>query len=306
MRGKKLFAVLAGIIITLSSAVSAYAGEVSVGSLKYSDTNVYINNYPIPSYEFEGETYICLEHLEGYGFNLIWDEDNNSKCIVRGNGNYITSVPTFKSREDQVGQEYKKLYKCSVKAYLGNYEKEIQCYKIIEGYLFIKASELAYFGKVEEATQDGTYKIWIDGLETRDSLYPLRPDPYPVEYRKNIIPSDIASWNISNGNSYITTVISFNEGQNKITVVPSGSIEISVIDINGNVIGGKTEHFSIDDYSIYPYFYNYVDNARAISFGIEHSSLKPAPYGKAVVKCKVNAGDNVYEFERNIEGLPSA
>ena len=88
--------------------------------------------------------------------------------------------------------------------------------------------------------------------------------------------------------------------------MPSGSIEISVIDINGNVIGGKTEHFSIDDYSIYPYFYNYVDNARAISFGIEHSSLKPAPYGKAVVKCKVNAGDNVYEFERNIEGLPSA
>ena len=66
MRIKRMLSFILSFIMVISFGVTAYAEDIYAGSLKYSNIATYINHFPIPSYNFNGETYICLETLGPY------------------------------------------------------------------------------------------------------------------------------------------------------------------------------------------------------------------------------------------------
>ena len=60
------------LFVVLILTLSLFAGCESGGDGKVTNSNVVacINNYPIPSYDIEGELYVSTDDLSHYGFNV--------------------------------------------------------------------------------------------------------------------------------------------------------------------------------------------------------------------------------------------
>jgi len=53
-----------------------------MGEVQYSDIVAYINEYPVKSYNIDGNTWICVEDLADYGFDVEWDAE--MKTLIFG------------------------------------------------------------------------------------------------------------------------------------------------------------------------------------------------------------------------------
>ena len=167
-------AVLVIMFVAFSVTVSAY--EIKGEALK-SDIVMYINNYPIPSYNYNGYTFIAVEDLAGYGFNIKWNEYYKTLCIIRNDSNEIDFLPTFLPMSCQIGEKEFDMHTTNVRTFIGNYGYEIECYGGIPGYTFINVENLAVFGELQYVPELRHMKLWIrDGLECYDVPFPVRQD----------------------------------------------------------------------------------------------------------------------------------
>ena len=302
MRIKRMLSFILSFIMVISFGVTAYAEDIYAGSLKYSNIATYINHFPIPSYNFNGETYICLETLGTYGFDLIWNDNDKTKCAVRNGETEITPCQTFMPRSDQVGKEYQKIYECDVKVYMGDHDKLLKWYKDMDGYLYINANELSYFGKVDWAPEVNAVKVWIgDGLKMDESMFPLKPDPYPIKYYDYLEYDDKISWNAYSAGGEVIFIMAFVDGAGEGYIICPGSVYFTVYDSAGNIIGTHSEYFTPDDYSVYQYFLGLTDNKLSTYFWLD--GLGKMPDGKAYVRADVTAGGYTFTAESSVEAI---
>lgn len=71
---KKIMLISMCIIIFSSIVYATRIGDV-VGKYFYTDIEAYINGEFIDSWNIGGETFICIEDLDKYGFNIQWNEE---------------------------------------------------------------------------------------------------------------------------------------------------------------------------------------------------------------------------------------
>lgn len=85
---KKLIALFCTLVMTLCfitiSANAAKVGDV-IGYAQPTNIVATINGYQLESYNVDGYTYICVEDLRYYGFNVSYDNDSRSLYVNRDN-----------------------------------------------------------------------------------------------------------------------------------------------------------------------------------------------------------------------------
>ncbi len=157
-------------IFSMQVTIFAKAGDY-VGTCKYSDVVTLINNYPIPSYNMNGYTFVAVEDLANYGFYIHWDGNSQTLCIMRYNTKQVNPIQTYRDNPLDVGKKRFDMVKTDVRLYIGWYGYEIECLGGIPGKTLVNVDNLAAFGLVEWHPNEKAVKIWIDGLH-------IQPAPY--------------------------------------------------------------------------------------------------------------------------------
>ena len=134
-----------------------------MGDVLYTDIVAYIDDYAIRSYNIAGNTYIVVEDLAAYGFDVQWIAEGSGKLVV---GTTRTAVPsgyttTYVPEKNThpggtVAMQY--LY-TNITAWLG--ERQVTGYNI-GGYTCIGMDDLA--------DVFATKSVW-DGAEGALRLY---------------------------------------------------------------------------------------------------------------------------------------
>ena len=304
MKAKKLISLFLCTVMVLASCVFTYAAE-PVGSLNITKTVTYINHYPIPSYEFNGNMYICVDFLNCYGFEFIQNDYEKSKCIVRSSSNSIMPIPAYISTDSQVDTEFEKLYTCETKVYLGDHAKPVDCYKDTDGYLYIKANELGYFGKADYVADVDALKIWIsDGLDMRETMVPLRPNPFPTCYHKGMRNGDLLNRKATVNNKNVSLAIGIYDNDGNY-IITNGYAEITILNSDGKSICSVNKYFSENDFSVTPYAYFYTACHLSVLLNTNRSQVTPTSDGKGLLKAKIHVDGLLYSYEQYIEGLPT-
>ena len=168
------------ILFSLFVPVTGVLANSYVGTAVKSDTIAYINNYPIPSYNLNGYTFIQVEDLAYYGFDIKWNEYNKTLRIIRNDSPYIDFIPTFRPAEWEIGQTEFDMHTTNVRTYIGNYGYEIECYSGLPGCTYINIENIAVFGEIQYVPELKHVKIWIKNLECYDIPYPVRISPFTM------------------------------------------------------------------------------------------------------------------------------
>lgn len=170
---------------TANDNVDAGAGT---SVILYTDIASYINNYPIPSYAYNGKMVVIAEDLRNYGFNVTWDEGSRSLYIEP---NYETTViqgmGTVYSNRDKHGQIFAYAIPSNIKTYLcGDEIPSIN----INGYTMVAIEDLENFDIGTEFTYyDSIRSLKLTENWTKTTEYlplPLAPgsnyvDVYTVD-----------------------------------------------------------------------------------------------------------------------------
>lgn len=301
---KRIVSVLLGVIMTLGIGSLAYASE-QIGTVKYSKNIAYINNFPIPSYDYEGHTMIMVETLEKYGFDLPWEESTKTKCIIRGSRRQIDPIPTFAPQEDKIGKVVDNLYTTDVKIYLGNYDKQIPCYTNSTGYLFFNIDHMSYFGQVEKLAEENIVNVWVDdGLIKRETRFLVPLDPYPLNYYTEVHKNNLATFTAYGGPDGATVFVGIHDKNRTYYAASPGSFTITLTDTDGNKVYEKTGSFASKDYWVYGYFHNLTEDE--LSLRLLFTDINPIKEGKAMMKITIDCGEQwKWEYEQMLTNLPT-
>lgn len=138
------------VIILFSLAICIIAGlEISscaevLGYVYDSNTNAFIDGYPIPVYTYNNYPYIVAEDLNGYGFDCKWEANEDILYI-----NYNSEKTLFPYEYVELipaqGKIIENVYRSDTKVRLGN--KFITAYSI-GGRMLISLDELYVYGSV--------------------------------------------------------------------------------------------------------------------------------------------------------------
>ena len=147
---KKLISILMAVTIMLSF------GAVNVGAYRIGDVINYaqptdiaalINGYQMMSFNVDGSTYVVVEDLRHYGFNVTYDNASRALYVERNYG--VTSIAPHITNPDfwKIGSNKKRkniLY-TDIVTYVGG--TRVNSYNI-DGQTIIRFDELGKFGQV--------------------------------------------------------------------------------------------------------------------------------------------------------------
>ncbi|MBQ8396928.1 MAG: hypothetical protein IJX53_01870 [Clostridia bacterium] len=143
MKKRILSVLLAALMLAAPTVLPASAADQVLGQYLYTDIVAYIDNHPIRSYNILGNTYIVVEDLMQYGFDVTWDGVNGRLVI----GTTRTAAPeaytsTYKPTANTVpaGTPAGDYYYTQVTTWIG--DKQITGYNI-GGYTCIFMDDLA-------------------------------------------------------------------------------------------------------------------------------------------------------------------
>lgn len=165
----------------LCSTASAKIGDI-IGYTKYSDIAVYINHYPITSYNINGKTAVVAEDLANYGFNVLWNEYTRSLNITRNT--FATEITPFGKvyrYTAKAGQDAFPYLESDIVVYVnGNIVESFN----INGKICIYINSLTPYGEVAWVPEVRAVKMWIDGLPI-NTYAPLEEEhDYSAAYKK--------------------------------------------------------------------------------------------------------------------------
>ena len=137
------------IFVMMLLTVIVHGENQCKGSVKETNVVTYINDHPIPSYNLNGYTFIKVEDLQYYGFDVKWNEYNKTLRIFRNVSNKVSGRITFKSKPQNIGKSLFQMYSTDIRTYIGDYAYEIECLAGLPGYTFINVDNLSTFGRIE-------------------------------------------------------------------------------------------------------------------------------------------------------------
>ncbi len=140
---KRFISVLLAALLAVAAILPASAADQVLGQYLYTDIVAYIDQHPIRSYNIKGNTYIVVEDLMQYGFDVTWDGVNGRLVI----GTTRTASPdayttTYKPTANTVpaGTPAGDYYYTQVTTWIG--DTQIEGYNI-GGYTCIFMDDLA-------------------------------------------------------------------------------------------------------------------------------------------------------------------
>ncbi len=148
---KKLVAIICIMMIVIpfvTTSVSAAKVGAVVGYAQPTDIVATINGYQIESYNVDGSTYICVEDLRHYGFDVYYDDYSRSLYLDRNHSIYSIDPQNTNSKFWEIGSNNKRksiLY-TDITTYVNGIEM-ISCN--INGQTIINFNALVEFGTVE-------------------------------------------------------------------------------------------------------------------------------------------------------------
>jgi hypothetical protein len=269
---KKILLPILILLGLLACAPFASASGDYVAPAKFTDVVTYINNYPIPSYNLNGYTFVKAEDLRNYGFDITWTEADNSIRIMRNDSNVIDFILTCKSRPSQVGKTQFNFVTTDTKAYVGNYNYQIEALGGIPGYTLINVDNLKPFAEIQWIGESQQLHIWIrDGLQ-------MSGEPLYVPYDYSDIPS--TEYNCKDSQHYFSAYFnSVNElsfafatadiVNNEVASYSKcrGMFYVKLIDkATGNEVYSEGKPFDVWDYTTIPY---YISDYMDIPYSVE-------------------------------------
>ena len=75
---KKVFAVFATVFVIAIGCNAGVSADSVIGDLYRTDTIAYIDTNPIPAYSYNNKPYVVAEDLEGYGFDIKWNQSEQT------------------------------------------------------------------------------------------------------------------------------------------------------------------------------------------------------------------------------------
>ena len=243
----------------------SYVGTVRKGTLV-----TYINNYPIPSYVLNGYTFIQVEDLTSFGFDVKWNEYDKSLRIIRNDSTSIDYLTTFLPRNSEIGAIDFDMYTTEVKTYIGNYGYEIECYAGKPGCTYINVDNLSAFGQVQWVPELNQMKVWIqDGLECSGTPIPVRKDIHDIPYYNHSFMSGNAINNyyqfsrFANSDQVFFCFGEYSEKNDEavsVTFCPGLKLYVDIYNTDGQKVYTTSEtYWNINALTILPYLYNFTD-----------------------------------------------
>ncbi len=168
----KIAALVAGLILLSSLLLmpvsAANIGDV-IGFSQPTDIVATINGYQLTSYNVNDYTYICVEDLQYYGFNVAFDM--NSRTLSLDRNPQITEIDPQNSNPDfrtiGIRQQRHDILHTDIVTYAG---RDVVEGSNINGKTIINFEELARFGTVSYDNDKREISLVIDGLNTNAFL----------------------------------------------------------------------------------------------------------------------------------------
>ena len=165
---KKIFVafLMITLIISLSHPALAYKIGDVIGKTLTTDIVAQINGYDIPSYNYNGYTYIIAEDLKNYGFSVTYDNASRTLSVKRDYGiikiNSTYEKPSVSSAD--VGKTAFKILYTDIITYVDG--KYVNSYNI-NGQTIIAFDDIASYGSY--IWDNSTRKITLDisGIEKK-------------------------------------------------------------------------------------------------------------------------------------------
>ena len=90
---KTLLALSVGIVVLLLCTLSILAADTVVGKVYASDIQAYLNDYPIPIYNVNGNAVVMAADLRSYGFQVVYnDAQRRSEVTLNPSTEKITPI----------------------------------------------------------------------------------------------------------------------------------------------------------------------------------------------------------------------
>jgi hypothetical protein len=259
-----------------------------------------------------GYSFIKVEDLQYFGFDIKWNEYDKSLRISRNKSNEMSLqiASGFRYKPKNYGREQFKLTNSEIRTYIGNYSYEIESCGGIDGVTLINIDNLSAFGEVKWYPDISAIKVWIrDGLKIYDI-----PQYFPFDWSDVNFHDNISGGNTYNlysyklGDSYDIFIEFYDEKNGEITDCYAEDYNYSyfndliIYDSDGNVIykGGYTRSKK----SYFPYFLGITNVPMVNVIEIPILSIKQTAKGdgKGLIKFSFGYGKKVY-VEHMVDNL---
>ena len=305
---KKLLSIL--LTLTLfTPSVTAFASDI-LGNTIYTDIVTYINHYPIPSYNFNGNTLIAAEDLQNYGFNVFWNEYARTLTITRNNNNEIYPEYTFRPLEKQLGKKNFAITTTDVRVFTENYQ--YASYGGIDGKTLININDLTCIDNVSVVwvPEVKAVKIWVnDGLDMCESPFSVRRinDNFTYYETCSGFDNSCIQCQVTPLSDSLVITVAETTGEYSDTCIDCyATITITdIIDADGNSRLKNKKIFSYDRPSVGPYFYDFSDYVLSHFLMIDNDDLYPctASADGGLIKLKYSC-NSIYEISMRVSHLP--
>lgn len=174
---------LAAAAATGVCGASASAAE-TVGAVTDTDITVFIDNCPIESYNYAGNTYLIAEELLNYGFDVVWNAADRTLSIDRKPFSYTVYIGDFVNEKKPAVQSfgYKfPIYSTDIVTYVDG--EKADSYNI-GGRTVIRADWLQKYGECVYDNSKRRFDVKIIENEVKDyepavKTYDGEKDGYP-------------------------------------------------------------------------------------------------------------------------------
>ncbi len=156
---KRITILLLTLVVLMATTV--FAEREYVGETVVKDNMLFINGNSIAAAQLPNEfVYIPVEHLEYYGFDVLYNNDNGYKeYVVRRNGS-TDFVPEYTYTAEYY-KNYTKVYATEAKVYLDS-DTPANVYELENGTVLIQSDELAKYGTYNWDVNTHTISIDFD------------------------------------------------------------------------------------------------------------------------------------------------
>lgn len=142
---KKIVLLIISLVMMLSISTRVLAEREYVGETVVKDNMLFINGNSISAAQLPNEfVYLPVEHLEYYGFDILYNNDNGYKeYVIRRNGS-TDFVPEFTYTSEHY-KNYTKVYTTDAKVYLDS-DIPANVFELENGIVLVQSDELAKYG----------------------------------------------------------------------------------------------------------------------------------------------------------------
>lgn len=159
---KKVILLIISLVMLLSVSTQVFAEREYVGETVVKDNMLFINGNSVSAAQLPNEfVYLPVEHLEYYGFDVLYNNDNGYKeYVIRRNGS-SDFVPEFTYNAERY-KNYTKVYTTDAKVYLDS-DIPANVFELEDGTVLVQSDELAKYGTYKWDTNTHTISIDFEG-----------------------------------------------------------------------------------------------------------------------------------------------